>query len=71
MAEGQHNTENPGWVRERDTDELHRALQAHIATCDHCRETLDHYTPRGFGQASLMCQGYLAIVENYSKTGNL
>lgn len=71
MAERQHNTEEPGEVRSRETDALHQALQAHILTCDHCREVIDHTGPRGFGQKSRMCPLYFGIVENYAKTGNV
>lgn len=71
VAERQHNTEESGYVRPRETDSLHEALQAHILTCDHCREAIDQTGPRGFGQRSRMCPLYFSIVENYSKTGNV
>lgn len=71
MAERQHNTEESGYVRPRETDPLHEALQDHISRCDQCRQTIDSQGPRGFGQQSKMCAKYFAIVASYASTGNV
>lgn len=67
MAEVQHTTEESGFVRARETDSLHEALQSHIAKCDPCRNALDKGGARGFGQKARMCPGYFEIVEMYAQ----